>query len=496
MKDLLLAIDQGTTGSTALIINSQMEIVAKSNVEFPQHFPESSWVEHDLEEIWASVKKSVEQALENGRVSPSQIAAIGITNQRETTCVWEKSSGRPIGRAIVWQDRRTSSECEKLKKRGLEKFVSRKTGLLLDPYFSGTKLQWILKNRPEAASLAKSGRLAFGTVESFLLNRLTGEHATDVTNASRTLLMDIKKLAWDEELLKLFKIPESVLPEIHPTAHIFGKTKNFLGIPNGTPVAAMIGDQQSALFGQACFTHGATKCTYGTGAFAVANTGDKPFFSKYRLLTTVAWKIGKKTTYALEGSSFIAGAAVQWLRDGLKFFSKSSDIEDLARSVESSDGVIIVPAYSGLGAPHWVSTAKGITCGITRRTTKGHIARATLEGIAFQVRELVSAMSQDYGKKLNPLKVDGGASENNLMMQFQADILGVEVVRPKIVETTALGAALMAGLSIGMWRDTHEIEKYWKADAVFKPKMQTKQKQVLLKSWNNAVEAVKLLSVN
>jgi glycerol kinase len=495
MAKYILAIDQGTTGTTALLFDADLNIHGKVNVEFPQHFPQPSWVEHDLEEIWSSVQSSVKQVLEQTGVNAVDIAAIGITNQRETTCLWEREpNARPVTRAIVWQDRRTASECAKLKARGLEKTINRKTGLLLDPYFSGTKLAWMLKNVPGASSAARKGQLAFGTVESYLLYRMSGEHKTDITNASRTLLMDLRKGEWDEDMLKLFKIPRTLLPEIHPSAVLYGRTRNFLSFPDGTPITGMVGDQQAALFGQACYTKGSAKCTYGTGAFVIVNTGDKPIASKHRLLTTVAWQLGGKITYGLEGSAFIAGAAVQWLRDGLQTIPKSSEIEYLAAGVPDSDGVTFVPALSGMGAPHWLAGATGLITGITRRTTRAHVARATLDGIAFQIRELLEAMGRDYGRTLKPIKVDGGASVNNLLMQFQTDLLGVEVVRSKIMETTALGAGLQAGLAIGFWKDLSEIEKKWQAAERFTPKLSAGKRKQAIERWDRAVKAVALLS--
>ncbi len=495
MGKYILAIDQGTTGTTTLIFNEELHIMGKANVEFPQHFPQPSWVEHDLNEIWQSVGHSLKGALAQSRISPSEIAAIGITNQRETTCLWTKNeNATPVHRAIVWQDRRTAPQCAQLKKRGLEKSVHKKTGLLLDPYFSATKLQWILKNVGGAMAKAKNGDLAFGTIESYLLYRMTGSHATDVSNASRTLLMDLKTCEWDEDLLNLFQVPKAVLPRIQPSAVEYGRTKGFFDFPDGIPVTGMAGDQQAALFGQACFAKGNAKCTYGTGAFALVNTGDTPKYSKHRLLTTVAWKLGNKVTYGIEGSSFIAGAAVQWVRDGLGLIRKSDEIEALAKETPDSDGVIFVPGLSGMGAPHWIPTATGLLTGLTRRTNRAHIARATLEGIAFQVRELLEAMTRDYGKKISPLKVDGGASANDLLMQFQADLLGVEVVRSKIVETTALGAGLQAGLGVGYWKDLPDIQKRWQAAEKFTSEMNTKDRNRRIAQWDRALKAVSILS--
>jgi len=496
MKPLILAIDQGTTGTTALIFDENFKVLGKVNHEFPQHFPEASWVEHDLEEIWNSVVKAVGDVLALAKVSGNEISAIGITNQRETTCLWYHGpEAKPLHRAIVWQDRRTHETCQKLKKQGHEKYIHRKTGLLLDPYFSGTKLQWLLKNIPSAKTEAKQGKIAFGTIETYLLYRLTGgAHRTEASNASRTLLMDIKTCQWDEDLLKLFQIPNTILPEICANDVEFGKTKGFPGLPNGIPITGMIGDQQSALFGQACFEKGTAKCTYGTGAFALVNTGATPVFSKNRLLTTVGWRLGGKTIYGIEGSAFITGAAVQWLRDGLQLFDEASQVEALATSVPNSDGVVFVPALSGMGAPHWLPTATGLITGLSRRTTKAHVARATLEGVAFQVRELLEAMAKDYGKKIQLCKVDGGGAANDFMMQFQSDLLGYKLVRSSILETTALGAGLQAGLSVGVWKNLDEIKTKWRADHVYEPRMSAKRRKAEIDQWDRAMKAVSLLT--
>lgn len=491
----ILAIDQGTTSSRALIFDATLQIKGKASQEFPQHFPKPGYVEHDLEDIWSSVGVSVRQAMVQAGIRANEIAAIGITNQRETTCLWHRDGhSTALCRAIVWQDRRTAPECEKLRQRKLGPLVNRTTGLLLDPYFSATKLAWMLKNVPGASRLATEGKLAFGTIDSYLLYRMSGEHRTDVTNASRTLLMDLRKCEWSDDMLKLFKIPRAVLPEILPSATAYGRTKRFLDFPDGIPITGIAGDQQAALFGQACFTKGSAKCTYGTGAFAMLNTGNKPVFSKNQMVTTVAWQLGTKTTYAIEGSAFIAGAAVQWLRDGLGLVKASPEIESLARSVPDSGGVVFVPALSGLGAPHWLSNATGLLTGITRGTTKAHVARATLEGMAFQVAELLSAMAKDYGSKPAHLKVDGGASANDLLMQFQTDLLGIEVIRAEIMETTALGAALQAGLAVGFWSDLDDIAKRWRASGAFDPKMKVVDRKAKMDAWERAVSAVRLLS--
>jgi glycerol kinase len=491
----ILAIDQGTTGSRAMLFDASLQIKASASQEFPQHFPLPGQVEHDLGDIWNSVAATVRKVMENSGVKPSEIAAIGITNQRETTCLWHRDAhATPLCRAIVWQDRRTAPECEKLRQRKLEPWINRKTGLLLDPYFSGTKLAWMLKNVPGAGRLAADGKIAFGTIDSYLLYRMSGEHRTDVTNASRTLLMNLKTCEWDDELLKLFKVPRAILPEILDSATAYGRTKKFLDFPDGIPITGIAGDQQAALFGQTCFTKGSAKCTYGTGAFAMLNTGNKPVYSKNQLLTTVAWRLNGKTTYALEGSAFIAGAAVQWLRDGLNLFSSSPQVEAMAESVQDTGGVIFVPALSGLGAPHWMSRATGLITGVTRGTTKAHVARATLEGIAFQVAELLLAMAKDYGSKPALLKVDGGASANDLLMQFQTDLLNTDVIRAEVMETTALGAAMQAGLAVGYWSDLDEIAKRWKAARSFAPRMKPAQRKAKMDGWARAIEAVRLLS--
>jgi glycerol kinase len=491
MQRYVLALDQGTTGTTALIFDENLGIKGSASFDFPQHFPKPSWVEHDLDEIWDSACLAIKAALAKSKISTKEIAAIGITNQRETTCLWERNTrARPFGKAIVWQDRRTAEECEKLKARGLEKTIHKRTGLLLDPYFSATKLAWMLKE----GARSSVGKLAFGTIDSYLLYRMTGVHATDPTNASRTLLMNLNTCEWDDEMLKLFKIPRSLLPEIMPNAVQYGTTLGVPGLPDGIPITGIAGDQQAALFGQACFSKGSVKCTYGTGAFILANVGDKPVISKHRLLSSVAWKIKDRVTYCLEGSAFIAGAAVQWVRDGLGLIETSKDIETLAASVPDSDGVFFVPALSGMGAPHWLTEARGLITGISRRTTKAHIARATLEGIAFQVEELLSAMTADLGRKVQPVKVDGGASVDDLLMQFQADLLGVKLIRAKVMETTALGAGLQAGLAVGIWKDIEDIKKRWQASGEFEPTMSTKDRKEHLARWQRAMAAVKLLA--
>lgn len=490
MKDLILSIDQGTTGTTVLILDQKLNVLSKKNNEFPQHYPQPGWVEHDPQEIWDSTVKTISEAILLAKINSDRIAGIGITNQRETTLIWNRNDSRPIHKAIVWQDRRTAPFCEKLKKSGKEKWVRAKTGLVCDPYFSGTKIKWLLDNVPGAKTKAKAGELAFGTIDTFLTWKLTdgANHITDVSNASRTLLMNLKTLEWDSELLNLFEVPPQILPEILPSSFIYGYTKNVPGLPDGIPVSGIAGDQQAALFGQACFKAGEAKCTYGTGSFLLMNIGDKPILSRTGLVTTVAWQLGKKVSYALEGSSFIAGAAVQWLRDGLKIINSSSEVEALAGSVPDNGGVSFVPALAGLGAPHWNPHARGLITGLTRGTTRGHIARATLEGIAYQQLEIVEAMEKDSKKKCNRLKVDGGASANNLMMQFQSDILGTKIIRPKMIETTAFGAAFLAGLAVGVWKNQEEIKQFWKEDRSFSPTLTPKKRSELKKKWCEVVK--------
>ncbi|MDF1561410.1 MAG: glycerol kinase GlpK [Deltaproteobacteria bacterium] len=486
----VVAIDQGTTGSTVLVLDKKLEVRGRANYEFPQHFPGPGQVEHDLGEIWKSVQQALKKALGQAGVKGSDIAAIGITNQRETTCLWHRGTGEPLHRAIVWQDRRTAERCGQLRKEGLSKKVQKTTGLVLDPYFSGTKLEWLLKNVKGAKAAARKGDLAFGTIDTFLVWKLTGgaAHVTDVTNASRTLLMNLKRRKWDPGMLELLGVPEAVLPEIRPSAQIYGTTSGLKVLPDGIPVAGMAGDQQAALFGQACFGEGEAKCTYGTGAFLLMNVGEKAVYSKNGLLSTVAWEVDGKAAYALEGSVFIAGAAVQWLRDGLKFFKSAPEIEALARSVPDANGVVFVPALAGLGAPHWRPEARGLLCGLERSTTRAHLARAALEGIALSVHDLAAAMQKDAGGKMPRFKVDGGACQNDLLMQFQADLLNVPVVRPEMIETTALGAAFLAGLSTGVWGSTAAIKRAWKSDRTFKPAMRASVREAHLARWRSAVE--------
>ena len=487
----VLAIDQGTTGTTVLILDRRLAVRAKVNQEFRQIFPKPGWVEHDLEDIWGSTISTVQRALREAGLRGADIAAIGITNQRETTGLWDRRSGRPLHHAIVWQDRRTTEACAKLKQGGHEPRVREKTGLVLDPYFSATKLRWLLDNVKGAREKAEAGEAAFGTIDSFLVWRLTGgaAHVTDVSNASRTLLMDLRSRAWDRELLDLFGVPRSVLPEIMPSSAVYGTTRGVKALPDGIPVAGIAGDQQAALFGQACFEAGEAKCTYGTGAFLLQNTGPQPIFSSRGLLTTVAWSVGGEVAYALEGSSFIAGAAVQWLRDGLGLIEKSADVEALAKQVKDSGGVTFVPALAGLGAPHWRPEARGVIRGIDRGTTAAHLARATLEGIAFLIHDLSEAMRAEAERPIPVFKVDGGASHNDLLMQFQADLLGVPVERPRMTETTAFGAAFLAGLAAGVWKDREEIRRNWKVGKRFEPKMSPADREAHVARWRKALEA-------
>ena len=488
MTKTVVAIDQGTTGSTVLVIGEKLDVLAKVNREFPQLYPKPGWVEHDPEAIWASVLSALSAALAESRTDPKSVAAVGITNQRETTLLWDKRTGEPARTAIVWQDRRTADRCAELKAKGHEERIRALTGLVIDPYFSGTKLELMLDD-PALRARAEAGTLAFGTVDSFLVHRLTGGkvHVTDATNASRTLLFGLRSLSWEDELLELLHVPRACLPEVKPSSAIYGTTRGVHGLPDGIPVAGIAGDQQAALFGQACFAPGEAKCTYGTGAFLLMNIGAEPIASKCGLLTTVGWVIPGETVYAFEGSAFIAGAAVQWLRDGLGIIGSAAEIEALALSVPDSGGVTLVPAFAGLGAPHWRPEARGIITGLTRGTTKAHLARAALEGIALQNQDILAAMQEDSGRPLARLKVDGGAAANDLLMQLQADILGVEISRPAIIETTALGAAFLAGLGAGVWRDKKAILETWREDRRFSPARDRRVAESLLAGWRAAV---------
>ena len=470
MSQYILALDQGTSSSRAIVFDHGGNICSTAQMEFTQYFPKPGWVEHDPMEIWSSEAGVIAEAISKIGINGKDIAAIGITNQRETTIVWDARTGIPVYNAIVWQDRRTSEFCDELKARGLVDKIREKTGLIIDAYFSGTKIKWILDNVPGAREKAEAGELRFGTVDSWLVWQLTrGEvHVTDVSNASRTMLFNINTLQWDQELLDLLGVPASMMPSVRSSSEVYGHTKTTI-FAHEVPIAGMAGDQQAALFGQMCTEPGSVKNTYGTGCFLLMNTGEKPILSRNNLLTTVAWKIGETVNYALEGSIFVGGSVVQWLRDGLGIIRSSSEIEALAASVPDNGGVYFVPALTGMGAPYWDQYAHGVICGITRGTKAAHIARAALEGIAFQTMDIVGAMERDAGVLLAELKVDGGASRNNLMMQFQSDVLGASVIRPKVTETTAMGACYLAGLAVGYWSSLDEIKRQWQADRVFRP---------------------------
>jgi glycerol kinase len=487
-QQFILAIDQGTTGTKVLVMDQLLNSVAEKSISFEQYFPQPGWVEHDADQIWKTVEAGIAEVIQ--KIDAKKITAIGITNQRETICFWDKKTKQSLARAIVWQDRRTADRCAELRKQGLEPAIQKKTGLLLDPYFSGSKIEWTLKNNSAVKAAATANTLAVGTIDSFLLARLTGGdvHATEPSNACRTLLFDIEKLSWDAELLKIFGVNENCLPEVKTSFGEFGKTKNVKGLPDGIPISGMIGDQQSALLGQAAVEEGQAKCTYGTGAFLLMNTGKKIKRSTHRLLTTIAWTDQKKeTTYALEGSAFMAGATIQWLRDGLKIIANAADVEKLAESVSTTDGVMLVPAFTGLGAPYWDANARAVISGLTRGSTQAHIARAALEGIAFQNVDLLLAMEQDLGGKLKALNVDGGACKNNLLMQIQADLLGCELRRPVFTETTSLGAIFAAGIGAKIWSSFAEIEKAWKLERSFQPQMNEKNRAAHLADWKSAV---------
>lgn len=487
-KKFILALDQGTTSSRAIVFDHNGHIKSVAQKEFTQYFPQPGWVEHNPNEIWSSQASVIAEAISAIDINGLDIAGIGITNQRETTIVWDIDTEEPIYNAIVWQDRRTSEYCDELKAQGLTEKIHEKTGLIIDAYFSGTKIKWILDNVPGARKRAEMGKLRFGNVDSWLVWRLTrGEiHVTDVTNASRTMLFNIKDLKWDEELLKLLDIPMSMIPEVKSSSEIYGHTKTTI-FAHEVPISGIAGDQQAALFGQMCIEPGSIKNTYGTGCFVMLNTGSKPVLSKNNLLTTIAWKIGDKITYALEGSIYVGGSVVQWLRDGLGFITSSSEIEDLASTVPDSGGVYFVPALTGLAAPYWDQYARGTIIGITRGTTRAHIARAALDGIAFQTYDIAQAMAKDMDAPLKELKVDGGASRNNLLMQHQADLLGITVVRPKITETTALGAAYLAGLAVGFWNNIDEIKNQWQVERTFEPVADSEKIEAAKAGWADAI---------
>ena len=486
----ILALDQGTTSSRSIIFDRAGRIKAVAQKEFPQIFPKPGWVEHDPEAIWKTQLSTAKAALKKAGLTTDKIAAIGITNQRETTLMWNRETGKPIHNAIVWQDRRTAKDCARLKANGKAPLIRRKTGLVIDAYFSATKIAWLLKHVKGARTLARQGKLAFGTIDSWLIWKLTAgnKHVTDASNASRTMLYNLRTGDWDPELLKVFKIPRSLLPEICGSSEVVGETK-LLG--KTIPIAGIAGDQQAALFGQCCTSPGMVKNTYGTGCFMLMHTGNKPIVSKNNLLSTVAWCINGRTEFALEGSIFIAGAVTQWLRDGLKFFKSAAEIEKLAASVKDNGGVYLVPAFAGLGAPHWDQHARGTLCGLTRGSTSAHIARAALEGIAYQVRDVLSAMEADAKIQLKELRVDGGASANNLLMQFQSDLLNVPIARPKVTETTALGAAYLAGLAVGYWKSKTDISKQWQQNLSFLPQMNASARRKLIGGWNKALSRAK-----
>jgi glycerol kinase len=488
----IIALDQGTTSSRTIVFDHDASIVAVGQREFRQIFPQPGWVEHDPGEIWETQIAVTTEALGRANLQPRDIAAIGITNQRETTVVWDRETGEPVCNAIVWQDRRTADFCDRLKRDGHEDLIRERTGLVIDAYFSGSKVAWILDNVPGARARAEAGKLAFGTIDSWLVWQLTSgsTHITDVSNASRTMLFNIHTLTWDADLLTLFRVPVSMLPDVRPSSELYGRVSTTLGF-GGVPIAGIAGDQQAALFGQMCVSPGLTKNTYGTGCFLLQNTGERPVASRNRLLSTVAWQVGSKSTYALEGGVFIGGAVVQWLRDGLGIIKASSDVEPLALSVPDNGGVYVVPAFAGLGAPHWDPYARGTIVGITRGTKAAHIARAAVESVAFQVADLLEAMRDDAGIELAELRVDGGAAANNHLLQFQADLLGVAVVRPKVTETTALGAAYLAGLAIGFWDSTDALARHWRVDRRFEPSIPASAAAARRAEWHQALNRSK-----
>ncbi|HKM28833.1 MAG TPA: glycerol kinase GlpK [Anaerovoracaceae bacterium] len=491
MKKYILALDQGTTSSRCIIYDKKGEMISVAQKEFTQIYPEQGWVEHDANEIWSTQMTVAHEALLKIGATYENIDAIGITNQRETTVVWDKTTGEPVYNAIVWQCRRTAEYCDSLKEQGLTEMIREKTGLLIDAYFSGTKLRWILENVPGARERGEKGELLFGTIETWLIWKMTGGkvHVTDYTNASRTMMFNINTLKWDDEILKILDIPRSMLPEPKPSSCVYGETVDTL-FSGPIRIAGAAGDQQAALFGQTCFTEGEAKSTYGTGCFLLLNTGEKPVFSKNGLLTTIAWGVDGKVNYALEGSVFVCGAAIQWLRDEVNIIEKSPDSEEMALAVPDSNGVYVVPAFVGLGAPYWDPYARGAVLGITRGANKNHLVRATLESMAYQCYDLLTAMSSDMGGELVTLKVDGGACANNFLMQFQADILGKDVKRPMCIETTSLGAAYLAGLATGYWESTDDIRSNWQIDKTFNPSMEDNKRKELLAGWKKAVKCV------
>ncbi len=490
MDPCILALDQGTTSSRAIVFDRDGRQLSLSQKPFTQHYPRPGWVEHDPKEIWATQLAAGREALEQARIPVTRVAAIGIANQRETAVFWDRATGEPLGPAIVWQDRRTSDICQRLSARGLERTISERTGLLLDPYFSATKILWFLDNVPGMRERAHAGELCFGTVDSWLARMLTGAHVTDPSNASRTMLFDIHRGSWDSELLSTLGIPDSILPKVLPSSGRFGVAAGGL-LGAEIPVCGVLGDQQAALLGQACLEPGSIKVTYGTGCFCLLSTGRKPVQSRNRLLTTVAWDLGDGLEYALEGSVFIAGAVVQWLRDQLRILSSAAESETLARSVADTAGVYFVPAFVGMGAPYWDPEVRGALFGLTRGTSQEHIVRAGLESIAYQTRDLVAAMEMDSGQGIASVRVDGGASLNAFLMQFQSDVLGMPLVRPRVHETTALGAAFAAGLAVGVWRDRRELSRIWQAETIFEPSLGDVQRRALVEGWNAAVSAAR-----
>jgi glycerol kinase len=492
MADFVLAIDQGTTGSTVALMDERGQLRASVNYEFPQIYPRPGWVEHRPADIWASVNKGIRAILRKKICGPGDIVAIGITNQRETSVLWDRRSGEALNNAIVWQCRRTTDFCESLRAAGHEKQIRRRSGLVLDPYFSASKYRWLLNNTPGISRLLKSGHVAAGTMDSFLIWQLTAgdTHVSDVSNASRTSLMNVKTRQWDRQLLETFEVPREILPSIAPSSGVLGHTRGVAGLPDGIPIAGVAGDQQAALFGQACFSQGDAKCTFGTGSFIVMNTGTEMLRSSSGLLTTVAWQLGEsgKPVYALEGGAFICGAAVQWLRDGLKLIKRAPDIEALAATVADHGGVEFVPALTGLGAPHWAPEARGTLTGLTRGAERGHIARATLDAMALQNADILRAMESDLGKRMKPLRVDGGAAANNLLMQIQADVLGRKLIRPQVIETTVAGACYLAGLGVGLWQGQAQLRKIWQAQQEFTAQISAGARRKRLSSWNTALQ--------
>lgn len=496
MAKYILAIDQGTTGSTVAVMDVRGRLRGSINYEFPQIYPQPGWVEHDPEAIWASVAKGIRAVFRRGLAKPADVVAIGITNQRETALLWDRDSGAPLNNAIVWQCRRTTPFCEGLRRAGQESAVRAKTGLVLDPYFSASKFRWLLDNTAGVARKVKSGKVAAGTIDSFLLWRLSGGavHATDVSNASRTSLLNLETQAWDSDLLSLFGVPRHILPEVVPSSAILGHTKGVKELPDGIPIAGIAGDQQAALFGQACFRPGDAKCTFGTGSFILMNTGSERLTSEAGLLTTIGWQLGEggPVSFALEGGAFVCGAAVQWLRDELQIIKTAPDVEALAASVTDSGGVEFVPALAGLGAPHWDPEARGMICGLTRGSGRGHIARATLDAMALQNADILKIMEAESGRRMGALRVDGGAAANNLLMQLQADYLGRKLLRPKVTETTVAGACFLAGLGVGLWRSTADIAKVWGIDREFRVELSAKKRETRHQAWRTAVSRVRL----